>query len=61
LVCHYIFSISPELFLEFPYYVIVPVGGGGLLAGIATAVKAMNPNILVIVSFKGKISLTYCG
>lgn len=24
--------------------VIVPVGGGGLIAGVATAVKAMNPN-----------------
>ncbi len=28
--------------------VIVPVGGGGLISGIATAVKAVNPNIQVI-------------
>lgn len=28
--------------------VVVPVGGGGLIAGVATAVKACNPNCLVI-------------
>ena len=28
--------------------VLVPVGGGGILAGIATAVKSINPNIKVI-------------
>jgi len=28
--------------------VVVPVGGGGLIAGIATAVKSINPNIEVI-------------
>lgn len=28
--------------------IIVPVGGGGILAGIATAVKTLNPNIKVI-------------
>jgi threonine dehydratase len=28
--------------------VIVPVGGGGLIAGVATAVKAVNPSIRVI-------------
>ena len=28
--------------------VIVPVGGGGLIAGVATAVKALNPAIRVI-------------
>ena len=30
--------------------VIIPVGGGGLIAGCAVALKAMNPNIKVIVS-----------
>lgn len=29
--------------------VVVPVGGGGLIAGIATAVKALNPNTKIIV------------
>lgn len=29
--------------------VVVPVGGGGLIAGIATAVKALNPNAKIIV------------
>lgn len=34
--------------------IIVPVGGGGLIAGISTAVKAINPNIEVIgVASKG--------
>jgi threonine dehydratase len=28
--------------------VIVPVGGGGLIAGVAMAVKSMNPNITVV-------------
>lgn len=28
--------------------VVVPVGGGGILAGIATAIKSINPNIQVI-------------
>lgn len=28
--------------------VLVPIGGGGILAGIATAVKSLNPNIKVI-------------
>ena len=30
--------------------VIIPVGGGGLIAGCAVALKTMNPNIQVIVS-----------
>ena len=30
--------------------IIVPTGGGGLLAGIAVAAKAMNPDIKIIVS-----------
>lgn len=28
--------------------VIVPVGGGGLIAGIATALKSFNPSIHII-------------
>jgi len=28
--------------------IIVPIGGGGLIAGVATAVKELNPNIEVI-------------
>ena len=30
--------------------VIVPVGGGGLIAGVAVAVKKLSPKTLVIVS-----------
>lgn len=29
--------------------VIVPVGGGGLIAGIATAIKTLSPNTKIIV------------
>lgn len=31
--------------------IVVPVGGGGLIAGIALAVKTLAPNVKVIVSF----------
>lgn len=34
-----------------PDAIIVPVGGGGLIAGIAIAVKALSPNTKIIVSF----------
>lgn len=30
--------------------IVVPVGGGGLIAGIALAVKTLAPNVKVIVS-----------
>ena len=30
--------------------VVIPVGGGGLIAGCAVALKTMNPNIKIIVS-----------
>lgn len=30
--------------------VVLPVGGGGLLAGVALAVKTVYPNIQIIVS-----------
>lgn len=30
--------------------IVVPVGGAGLIAGIATAVKAMRPDVKIIVS-----------
>ena len=30
--------------------VVVPVGGGGLLAGLAVAVKTMKPDVKIIVS-----------
>ena len=32
--------------------VVIPVGGGGLIAGCAVALKTMKPNIKIIVSFK---------
>lgn len=31
--------------------IVIPVGGGGLIAGIATAVKTLSPNTKIIVSF----------
>ena len=30
--------------------IIIPVGGGGLLAGIAKAMKTMKPSVKIIVS-----------
>ena len=30
--------------------VVIPTGGGGLLAGCAVALKTMNPNVKIIVS-----------
>lgn len=41
--------------------ILVPVGGGGLLAGVATAVKHLKPHVLIYVSidpnFTGVFSL----
>jgi cysteine synthase len=37
--------------------VVVPVGGGGLIAGIATAVKTLSPSTKIIVSEIFQISL----
>ena len=28
--------------------IIVPIGGGGLISGIATAAKAINPSIIIV-------------
>ena len=32
--------------------VVIPVGGGGLIAGCAVALKTMNPKIKIIVRIK---------
>lgn len=34
--------------MPFPGVVLVPVGGGGLLSGIATAIKESNPRVAII-------------
>lgn len=43
-------SIAMEIIKELPTVdtIIVPVGGGGLLAGISTLAKMLNPNIKII-------------
>lgn len=43
-------TIAMEIFKEIPLvdYILVPVGGGGLAAGIATLSKLLNPKIKVI-------------
>ncbi|MDG1996642.1 MAG: threonine ammonia-lyase [Emcibacteraceae bacterium] len=43
-------TIALELLEDVPDLdiIVVPVGGGGLISGIATAAKAINPNIKVI-------------
>lgn len=32
--------------------VLVPVGGGGLLAGVVTAIKHLKPHVLIYVSIE---------
>ena len=43
-------SIAMEIFKELPLveYILVPSGGGGLAAGVATLAKLLNPKIKVI-------------
>ena len=43
-------SIAMEIIKELPTvdYILVPVGGGGLCAGVATLAKLLNPKIKVI-------------
>ena len=43
-------TISMEIFKELPLvdYILVPIGGGGLAAGVATLAKYLNPKIKVI-------------
>lgn len=36
--------------------ILVPVGGGGLIAGIAVAVKTLKPAIQIIVSYRSRLS-----
>ena len=43
-------TVGLELMADFPdlQAVIVPIGGGGLMAGVATAVKAVNPKVEMV-------------
>lgn len=43
-------TIGLEILSEWPQVqvVVVPIGGGGLISGIATAIKAMNPEVQVV-------------
>ncbi|MEE1314433.1 MAG: threonine ammonia-lyase [Faecalimonas sp.] len=43
-------TISMEIIQELPTvdYIVAPVGGGGLIAGVATLAKMLNPKIQVI-------------
>ena len=43
-------TIAMEIFKELPLveYILVPIGGGGLAAGVATLAKLLNPKIKVI-------------
>ena len=43
-------TISMEIFKELPLvdYILVPIGGGGLAAGVATLAKMLNPKIRII-------------
>ena len=39
--------------------IIVPVGGGGLIAGVAVAAKNMNPDVKIIVSLHSSFIFNY--
>lgn len=43
-------TIAMEIFKELPTVdiILVPIGGGGLAAGVSTLAKLLNPNIKVI-------------
>ena len=43
-------TLGLEVYDDFPQadVVIVPIGGGGLISGVSTALKARNPNIRII-------------
>ncbi|MDF2542024.1 MAG: hypothetical protein K0S47_1742 [Herbinix sp.] len=43
-------SIAMEIFKDLPTVdiILAPVGGGGLLAGVATLAKQLNPNVKII-------------
>lgn len=43
-------TIAMEIIQELPLvdYILVPIGGGGLAAGVSTLAKLLNPNIKVI-------------
>ncbi|VDQ13129.1 unnamed protein product [Trichobilharzia regenti] len=45
-------SVGIEILEQVPDVdaIIVPVGGGGLIAGISVAAKAIRPNCMIIVS-----------
>lgn len=40
--------------------IVIPVGGAGLIAGIAVAAKAMKPDIMIIVSLLDQILIFKC-
>jgi threonine dehydratase, medium form len=43
-------SVAMEIMEELPTtdYILVPVGGGGLISGVATLAKMLNPNVKII-------------
>lgn len=43
-------TIGLEIMMQLPYAssILVPIGGGGLITGIATAAKQINPNVKII-------------
>jgi len=43
-------SIAMEIIKELPTvdYILVPIGGGGLISGVSTFAKLLNPNIKII-------------
>jgi len=46
-------TIGLEIIEDFPNIdgVVIPIGGGGLIAGVSLAIKTLNKNIKIIVAF----------
>ena len=63
-------TIAYEIFQDLPDVdvILVPIGGGGLAAGVSTLAKLLNPNVIVIgvepegaASMKASLEATSCG
>ena len=50
-----------EMIAEVPDldYLVVPIGGGGMIAGVVAAIKTNHPHVRILVSFSITIKTMY--
>ena len=50
-------TVGLEIYQDWPEVdvAVVPIGGGGLISGVALALKSFNPNVRIIVLYRGSI------